>query len=329
MGLNMDLGLVCPQCAHLSPLRAEKCEKCHTPLFAPSSTPPSANASESQASPSESAATIPDPQFRNEASPEGEATLPPENRAPATPTPSPSEAAAETASSAPQGQTLYFSSMQEHSSAPRLVLIKGGSQDGVTYRLSSGTHDLGRSQGDMRFDGDEYLSTPHARFSTYGEQLVVEDLGSLNGIFVRIQRSAEIEHGSLFLVGEQLLRIDTRPIPEFGPNANGTYFYGSPRPEGSFRVTQCLAGGGEGYSCSAALGDRLTIGRDDNDFDFPEDRFISGHHARVDRNVDDGTLTLYDLNSRNGTFLRIDGRQVLQHGDYLFIGQQLFRVELN
>ena len=32
---------------------------------------------------------------------------------------------------------------------------------------------------------------------------------------------------------------------------------------------------------------------------------------------------------RNGTFVRIKGAQELFHGDYLFVGQQLFRVEIS
>ena len=39
-------------------------------------------------------------------------------------------------------------------------------------------------------------------------------------------------------------------------------------------------------------------------------------------------LTVSDLSSKNGTFLRIRGEQPLAHGDYVFMGQQLLRVEI-
>ena len=31
---------------------------------------------------------------------------------------------------------------------------------------------------------------------------------------------------------------------------------------------------------------------------------------------------------RNGTFIRVNGERVLKHGDYVFLGQQLLRVEI-
>ena len=40
-------------------------------------------------------------------------------------------------------------------------------------------------------------------------------------------------------------------------------------------------------------------------------------------------FTLTDLNSRNGTYVRIKSERELAHGDYLFIGRKLLRVELN
>lgn len=72
----------------------------------------------------------------------------------------------------------------------------------------------------------------------------------------------------------------------------------------------------------------MSLGRENADFNFPKDRFISGHHARVEQDEQGDGLLLHDLRSRNGTFLRVRGRYVLRHGDYLFIGQQLFRIEL-
>ena len=35
-----------------------------------------------------------------------------------------------------------------------------------------------------------------------------------------------------------------------------------------------------------------------------------------------------DLGSKNGTFLRLKEESLLSHGDYVFIGQQLLRVEI-
>ena len=69
-----------------------------------------------------------------------------------------------------------------------------------------------------------------------------------------------------------------------------------------------------------------TIGREGNDLDVPDDPFISGRHARV--SWKNKQLSLTDLDSKNGTFLRISGEYPLKHGDYVFMGQQLLRVEI-
>jgi pSer/pThr/pTyr-binding forkhead associated (FHA) protein len=38
---------------------------------------------------------------------------------------------------------------------------------------------------------------------------------------------------------------------------------------------------------------------------------------------------LTDLDSVNGTYVRIADEQELRHGDYLFVGRKLMRVEMN
>lgn len=227
----------------------------------------------------------------------------------------------------PPARTMFFGALQQESVTPRLVVIKGEGGDGVTYHLSGTTHTVGRSQGDITFGDDVFLSPEHARFSVQSGRLFVQDTSNNNGVFVRIKRPVALDHGDGFLLGEQLLEIDSEPLPEYEPNEHGTYFYGSPRPEGTFRVVQQLAGGGEGLIRSAN-GNTMSMGREGNDLNFPDDRFISGHHAKLDLS-DDAKVLLTDTGSRNGTFIRIKGAQELFHGDYLFVGQQLFRVEIS
>jgi pSer/pThr/pTyr-binding forkhead associated (FHA) protein len=60
---------------------------------------------------------------------------------------------------------------------------------------------------------------------------------------------------------------------------------------------------------------------------FPDDVFMSGSHAKVDMGSE-GSFTITDLESKNGTYVRIEGERELGHGDYIFIGKQLLRVEM-
>ena len=54
---------------------------------------------------------------------------------------------------------------------------------------------------------------------------------------------------------------------------------------------------------------------------------MSAQHCTV---ADEGgKFTLTDHDSRNGTYVRIKTETTLGHGDYVFIGRKLLRVELN
>ena len=71
----------------------------------------------------------------------------------------------------------------------------------------------------------------------------------------------------------------------------------------------------------------VTIGREDVEIEFPDDRFISGRHCALEFTPTGYTLT--DLGSRNGTFVRINASTTLSNGDFLFLGRQLLRVEVS
>jgi pSer/pThr/pTyr-binding forkhead associated (FHA) protein len=93
----------------------------------------------------------------------------------------------------------------------------------------------------------------------------------------------------------------------------------------TIEVVQQLRGGSSGWVFRHDSS-TVSIGREGNDINFPDDPFISGRHAQLQ--VAGGVLSVTDLGSRNGTFVRVTGEHVLKHGDYVFLGQQLLRVEI-
>jgi pSer/pThr/pTyr-binding forkhead associated (FHA) protein len=223
-------------------------------------------------------------------------------------------------------KTLFFGAMQTPGRA-KLILIKGQGMDGMTYYLQSTEHIAGRSEGPIQFNEvDPLLSPRHASFCYKDTQLMVKDLDSTNGVFLRARAPVKLRSGDTFLVGEQLLRVERCTLDEAPIHDDvGTYFYASPRTPCAFKLIQLLHGGAEGASFCPAKGS-VRIGRDGNDLNFPDDHFISGTHAEVTATPDGFTLT--DLGSKNGTFHRITSESPLHHGDYVFIGQQLLRVEI-
>jgi pSer/pThr/pTyr-binding forkhead associated (FHA) protein len=71
----------------------------------------------------------------------------------------------------------------------------------------------------------------------------------------------------------------------------------------------------------------VTIGREMNDVNFPEDPFISGRHAQIVA-LEDGRFQVTDLGSKNGTYEKVPRMVQLTSGDQIFLGQQLLRVEI-
>ena len=221
---------------------------------------------------------------------------------------------------------MFFGAMQTPGRA-KLILIKGQGMDGMTYYLQSTEHIAGRSEGPIQFNElDPLLSPRHSNFIYKENQLFVKDLDSTNGVFLRARAPVPLTSGDTFLVGEQLLRVERNTLDDVEAHDEvGTYFYASPRTPCHFILVQLLHGGSEGANfCSAQAA--IRIGRDGNDLNFPDDHFISGAHAEISATGEGFTLT--DLGSKNGTFYRVKGDTQLHHGDYVFIGQQLLRVEI-
>jgi predicted component of type VI protein secretion system len=54
---------------------------------------------------------------------------------------------------------------------------------------------------------------------------------------------------------------------------------------------------------------------------------MSAKHCTIEEK--DGKFVITDHDSRNGTYLRIKTEKPLTHGDFLFIGRKLLRVEMN
>jgi hypothetical protein len=220
-------------------------------------------------------------------------------------------------------RTQFFGQLQVPGKA-KLILIRGEGVEGLSYQLNAEQHIVGRN-GQLVFPDDPFVSPRHANLFYRGGKLVVRDEGSYNGVFWRVRGSIDVSPGDHFLAGEELFRIEGPPRANDGPAPDGTYFYSSPKHQTQFRIVQILHGGGEGMAV-CARGHGLQIGREGGDLNFPGDLYMSASHCKLEESA--GKLTLTDLNSRNGSYVRLKAERELAHGDYLFIGRKLLRVEI-
>jgi pSer/pThr/pTyr-binding forkhead associated (FHA) protein len=312
----MDVGLVCDQCSTLAAMGSGRCARCNASLSLDEETRVGPHSGRLPAQPNP-AASVP--------CPECHAPVLPGNRFcgncgarmdVARPRPAPS-------ADKPGRRTQFFGAIQ--AARAKLTLIRGDGLDGVSFTLAGEDHLVGRVDCPILFAEDPFLSPVHANFFYRDGRLVVRDENSTNGVFVRVTGSVEIALASKFLVGEQMLEAGLVADSPDEAIEDGTYFFASPRRGASLRVVQTLRGGDTGLAFCSATG-TVRVGREGNDVDFPDDPFISGQHAQV--TYERGKLVLTDLASKNGTFVRVAGERTLDHGDYVFMGQQLLRVEI-
>jgi pSer/pThr/pTyr-binding forkhead associated (FHA) protein len=205
----------------------------------------------------------------------------------------------------------------------RLVLIRPDGTEGGTHPLHDGETLIGRGQGTL-FEADAYLSPRHAEFTVTPNGLVVRDLRSLNGVFLKITGDEALESGDIFRLGQELLRFEVISPPQ--PLEDGTEIMGTPNP-GFWGRLSVIVGRDVDGSAFPLFGDAIVLGRERGDILFPEDGYVSGTHARI--SLVEGQVILSDLGSSNGTFLRLRHERTIPNGAFILMGQQLFRVEFH
>jgi pSer/pThr/pTyr-binding forkhead associated (FHA) protein len=244
----------------------------------------------------------------------------------------------------------------------RIVIIARDGGEGPSFPLAQGegeSTDIGRIEGDVVLADDRYISPRHARLQRRGEHVLLRDLGSVNGIYLRIPSGiggamstpppppAELGTGGgltpvthlgvdlmdqdLFLVGQQVLRFEVVNDAEEGygtASQHGTLMFGTPAAPRYARLSQRTV---EGVTRDVFYIRKVetVLGRESGDIVFTEDPFLSRRHAAIRYDRDKKKFSLSDLGSSNGTFLQIREEVRLKDGDHFRIGQQLFRLDLD
>ncbi|MGQ0507707.1 MAG: FHA domain-containing protein [Myxococcaceae bacterium] len=90
----------------------------------------------------------------------------------------------------------------------RLVQMLEGGLRGGAHPLKEGDNLIGRELGDITFAGDGFVSGRHASIQVRPDRLILKDLGSSNGTFVKLNAPAFIETQDQFLIGRELLRVE-------------------------------------------------------------------------------------------------------------------------
>lgn len=96
---------------------------------------------------------------------------------------------------------------------PRLRVLHSPSlEPGAEVELAAPTS-VGRSaENGIRIDGDDFVSSRHARFEVRPDGVWVEDAGSTNGTFVngaRVTTARQLRRGDVVRIGQTDLRMES------------------------------------------------------------------------------------------------------------------------
>ncbi|MGC4067791.1 MAG: FHA domain-containing protein [Polyangiaceae bacterium] len=206
-----------------------------------------------------------------------------------------------------------------------LVALRADGSEAGRYQMpDTAIVTVGRDTGSI-FAGDSYLSPRHAVITRRGNDVLVKDAGSLNGVYMKLrpQEPWPLEFGDVFRIGQEIIRFEE--LVAQPTSADGVRRFGSPAKGYVGRLALVI--GRDTTGNAFPIPERgIHCGRERGDILFSEDGYVSGLHCRIAKGAD-GRIALTDVGSSNGTFVRLKVEHPLVPGAVLLMGQQLFRVD--
>lgn len=210
---------------------------------------------------------------------------------------------------------------ESSASTPVLVVQSPKGTMETRHRVDSERFLLGRKTCDLVIE-DPFVSNWHAQLFRRDDALVLQDLESQNGVFLRIADDLMLEDGDEIIVGQQRLVFRIGLAESEADADDGPELLGAPIPEGPAHLVRHLEGGQT--AGAHPLSKETTIGDTSADLSFENDPLLSSIHAVI-RRTDDG-FALRDADSQTGTFIRIADAVELIDGDCFLIGRTRIRL---
>jgi len=111
----------------------------------------------------------------------------------------------------PDPAPTYFYSSPKWPSSFRIVQQFEGGASGACAVARGNALQVGSAVGDLVFPDDPLVSEQHCLVEEQAGTVVLTDLGSRTGVFVRVRGEQPLHHGDELLVGRTRLLVDTSP----------------------------------------------------------------------------------------------------------------------
>lgn len=108
----------------------------------------------------------------------------------------------------PDPAPTYFYSSPKWPSSFRVLQIFEGGANGCCVVARGNTLQVGSAIGDLVFPDDPLVGEQHCLIEEQAGTVVITDLGSRTGVFVRVRGEQELSHGDEILVGRTRLVVD-------------------------------------------------------------------------------------------------------------------------
>ena len=114
---------------------------------------------------------------------------------------------------APDPDPTYFYSSPRWPSAFRVVQILAGGATGACLVARGSTLQVGSVIGDLIISGDPLVDAQHCLVEEQASSILLTDLESRNGVFVRARGRQELVNGDEIVIGRTHLVVDLEPPP--------------------------------------------------------------------------------------------------------------------
>jgi hypothetical protein len=154
--------------------------------------------------------------------------------------------------------------------------------------------------------GDAYLDDHHVQLLTDHGGLRVIDQGSRGGVWLRFEGARWLRDGDWFRIGEQFLCYDA-PAEDERSGGRISLIDEEERFGPAIEIT--------GVTALGRCADVVLL----------HDPYVSGEHCRIVPQA--GGVLLEDLDSSNGTWIRLRSGDLIPFGSVVALGRSLYRVE--